>query len=796
MQTKTHFLHSLYLLLLLVALSVFLWEWQFRHVLFHKGNISAEIAGDDRIVWKNTPTGVVAERVHPLLQQASEPYRLSQIPEYIEAGDKLRKIDYNEIYRAGTVDTIVGASAPGNIFIFQIERKNQTLGTMEISEPFVINSYRLSFSFNENGNYWRIMLWVSILASFVLVLVMLILLPLLREKRTDNRILRNLMWAAIAFFALQSIRYLYWVVQYKENALQFEKAFFVLYVLFSFLYSLFYVWYYVGKMNVFWRISSFVLGAIFVFFTYKIIFLDKELKYFAPQLECLSYFIFCLHILGGNIWAFLQEKNLSLRRKSLQILASVMALAGLIYFPLFALNSNFATQTNYENATFVFALLQFYPIFGAASQRLKFGKVSLVVNQTLQYIIFFAVALFSYLLVNQVFQFIFAGNPYLSILEVVSSIVLIMLIRAIYLSNEKSIRKYFILSQQQKEDKIRVFLSKIPQYTAANKLYEDFEQELSEYLTATNLKVLWKGDLAFGEHLSEKESLFFDAAFNALAKEQTLWARNKEISGFYFAENIEVKALEYALIFSIPVHTSNYGLLLIDRKKGGVYNLADVEIIAQILQQIRLTLSVLQLIQREKELLEETYKANLTALRAQINPHFLFNTLNTIASLIQDSPDLAEAAVEKLAFIFRYTLKVSDQNFVPLYKEIDLVRTYLEIEQIRFGSRLAVHIEVEDEVKDIEIPAFVLQTLVENCIKHGIAKITTKGEVSIIAYPEDDFLKIEVYDNGVGIVPERVRKGTGLNNIIVRLENIYELPDVIVFENTGNGTLVSLKIPM
>lgn len=789
MRFITHILPSLCLLLIMAAICMFLREWQFKHTLFHDTQIYAEIAGDDRIVWKNTPEGVKAESVHPLLQQASEPYRLSQIPEYIETGDRLRKIDYNDIYRAGTVDTIVGASAPGKIFIFQIDRKNATLGTAEVSEPFVINSYRLSFSFNENGSYWRIMLWISILATFILVLVLLILLPLLREKRTDNRILRGLMWVSLAYFSLQSIRYLYWVVQYKETAIHFEKLFFLLYVLFSFVYGIFYVWHYSGKMPLYWRILHFVCGGIFVFFTYKIIFLDKELKYFAPQLECLCYFIFCLHIFWGNILAFLNEKNLSIRRKLLQMIATIMALAGMIYFSFFS-------QKSYEDAIFVFSLLQFYPILGAASQRLKFGKVSLVVNQTLQYIIFFAVALFSYLLLNQLFQLIFAGNPYRSILEVVSSITLIMLIRAVYLNNEKRIRKYFILSQQQKEDKIRVFLSKIPQYTSAHKLYEDFYSELTSYLAATDLKIVWKGDLTFGAHLSEKESSFFEAVFADLAKAQTLWARNKEISGFYFSENIEAKALDYALIFSIPVNLNNYGLLLIDRKKGGVYNLADVEMIAQILQQIRLTLSVLQLIQREKELLEETYKANLTALRAQINPHFLFNTLNTIASLIQDSPDLAEAAVEKLAFIFRYTLKVSDQNFVPLHKEIDLVRTYLEIEQIRFGSRLKVHIEIEDEVKNIEIPAFVLQTLVENCIKHGIAKITTKGEVSIIAYPEDDFLKIEVYDNGVGIIPERVRKGTGLNNIIVRLENIYQSPNIIAFENTGNGTLVSLKIPM
>lgn len=793
MRFTNYFLPTFCLLLIVAGLGMFLREWQIKHRLYKDTSIYSEIGGDDRIVWRNTDKGVIAESVHPLLQQASEPYRLSQIPEYIENGDRLRKIDYNDIYSAGTVDTIVGASSPGKIFIFQIDRKNPTLGTAEISEPFVINSYRLSFSFNEQGGYWRIVLWITILGTFVLVLVLLILLPLLREKRNDNRVLRALMWVSISFFVLQSIRYLYWIVQYKETSVGFEKLFFVGYVLFSFVYGLLYVWHYAGKLPLAVQIVSIIWGGVFVFFTYKIVFLDKELKYFALTLEYLSYFIFCVYILWGNILAFWNEKQISLRRQLLQGIGTLTALGGLLYFG-FSPFWNLAKSN--EDVVFIFSILQFYPAYGAASQRLKFGKVSLVVNQTLQYIIFFAVALFSYLLVNQLYQFVFAGNPYRPILEVGSTIAMVMLIRAVYLANEKAIRKYFILSEQQKEDKIRFFLSKIPHYTSASKLYEDFESELKEYLTASRLEIIWKGDLLFGKSLEEKDEAFFEAAFENLVKEQTLWARNKEISGFYFTENVEVKALEYALIFAIPVNLNNYGLLMIDRKKGGVYNLADVEMIAQILQQIRLTLSVIQLIQREKELLEETYKANLTALRAQINPHFLFNTLNTISSLIQDSPDLAESAVEKLAFIFRYTLKVSDQNFVPLHREIELVRTYLEIEQIRFGSRLEVDIDVDDEIKDISIPAFVLQTLVENCIKHGIAKITGQGVVSITAYEEEGFLKIEVYDNGVGISNDRVKKGTGLNNIIVRLENIYEMPDVIVFKNTGNGTLVSLKIPI
>ncbi|TAE56574.1 MAG: histidine kinase, partial [Bacteroidetes bacterium] len=182
--------------------------------------------------------------------------------------------------------------------------------------------------------------------------------------------------------------------------------------------------------------------------------------------------------------------------------------------------------------------------------------------------------------------------------------------------------------------------------------------------------------------------------------------------------------------------------------------------------------------------------------RSQINPHFLFNTLNSIGELVHESADLAEKAVEKLAFIFRYTLRMSNQNFISLSDEMSLVSTYLDLEKIRFGDRLDIHIRMDHDVKDVQMPGFILQTLVENCIKHGIAKILHNGRVSVEAFREDDFLICEVFDNGPGIDLTRIYKSTGLSNSIARVENIYGVKNLLYFENTGNGTLVRLKIPL
>ena len=236
--------------------------------------------------------------------------------------------------------------------------------------------------------------------------------------------------------------------------------------------------------------------------------------------------------------------------------------------------------------------------------------------------------------------------------------------------------------------------------------------------------------------------------------------------------------------------------MMLGKKKRGVYNLSDLALISELIQQTQLTLNVLQLIQREKELIQQTYEANLTALRSQINPHFLFNTLNSISYLVHESPDLAEEAIEKLAFIFRYTLRMSSQNFVSLKEEMQLISAYLDLEKVRFGDRLDTDVDIDAEIKETQLPAFILSTLVENCIKHGISKILGKGMVSIHAFKEKDYMVCEVYDNGPGIDLSRIYKSHGLSNSIARLENIYDMKNLLHFENTGDGTLVRLKIPL
>lgn len=171
-------------------------------------------------------------------------------------------------------------------------------------------------------------------------------------------------------------------------------------------------------------------------------------------------------------------------------------------------------------------------------------------------------------------------------------------------------------------------------------------------------------------------------------------------------------------------------------------------------------------------------ESELSALRSQINPHFLFNSLNSIAALVQISPEEAEAVTQDLADVFRYTLRASDRSLVSLRDELEIVRLYLNIEQARFKERLNVQIDAPDSLLGYSVPVLVLQPLVENAIKHGVSRNEGIHTVNI-GFKEDtspDKLIISVTDTGSGFPFtdfDRLladSKGTGLKNVFRRLQ--------------------------
>jgi signal transduction histidine kinase len=203
---------------------------------------------------------------------------------------------------------------------------------------------------------------------------------------------------------------------------------------------------------------------------------------------------------------------------------------------------------------------------------------------------------------------------------------------------------------------------------------------------------------------------------------------------------------------------------------------------------------------RARELGELAATAQLAALRAQINPHFLFNSLNSIAQLIHVDPTKAEACVERLAEIFRYLLNRAEQDFVPLAEELQMTNAYLEIERARFDERLRVETVVDPDALRRLIPNLLLQPLVENAVKHGLSRKVGPGTLRIAARLDGDVLTLVVGDDGLGmsstVLAHVYERGVGLRNLRARLERLYgpaHLPEIT--STPGGGTRVELRLP-
>ena len=203
---------------------------------------------------------------------------------------------------------------------------------------------------------------------------------------------------------------------------------------------------------------------------------------------------------------------------------------------------------------------------------------------------------------------------------------------------------------------------------------------------------------------------------------------------------------------------------------------------------------------REQEMRKLAAEAELRALRAQINPHFLFNALTTIGYLIQTAPERALATLMRLSGLLRGVLR-SGEEFVTLGDELDLIEAYLDIERARFEDRLRVHIDVPRELRHVRIPALVIQPLVENAIKHGISECFAGGEVRISARFVDDEVLVSVVDTGIGVteatLERRKARGLGLSNIEQRLRRYGHNETPLVIRSTpGEGTGVEIRIPV
>jgi two-component system, LytTR family, sensor kinase len=193
-------------------------------------------------------------------------------------------------------------------------------------------------------------------------------------------------------------------------------------------------------------------------------------------------------------------------------------------------------------------------------------------------------------------------------------------------------------------------------------------------------------------------------------------------------------------------------------------------------------------------------RARMDALSSQINPHFLFNTLNTVSSLVRFDPDRARLVILKLSKILRRLLR-KHETFVPLREELEFIDDYLDIEVARFGpDKLQIFKEVDEQALDSFVPSMLLQPIVENAIKHGLTPKLEGGEIHLRTRRQDGRLRIEVEDNGTGISAERLRAvydgGIGISNVRERLRLLYGNDFLMEVESReGEGTRIRIEVP-
>ena len=276
----------------------------------------------------------------------------------------------------------------------------------------------------------------------------------------------------------------------------------------------------------------------------------------------------------------------------------------------------------------------------------------------------------------------------------------------------------------------------------------------------------------------------------------------------YIHKNTELLGLKIVLIFLSTGLIPYFGLLTMYRfVLNGKFTKGDIEIFSYVFLAMIIIAGFRTIISyfffKEKDLILESEtklsklrelktKAELNALHSRINPHFLYNSLNSIAGLAHTNADQTEHMALSLSKLFRYSINKEKSDWTTFREEIEMVKIYLDVEKVRFADRLVYSIEIADELNETKIPRFIIQPLAENAVKHGISKSIEGGEIKIKVQKEKKDILITVADSGKEF-PRDLTPGFGLQSIYDKLEILYGDKFELSFTNSPEKQ-VSLKL--
>jgi len=199
---------------------------------------------------------------------------------------------------------------------------------------------------------------------------------------------------------------------------------------------------------------------------------------------------------------------------------------------------------------------------------------------------------------------------------------------------------------------------------------------------------------------------------------------------------------------------------------------------------------------RDARLRAQLVDAELMALRMQLQPHFLFNALNSISALVREDPDAADRMLARLGDLLRLTLESGDRPVVPLRQEVEILKHYLAIEEVRFADRLSVSLSIEPELLEALVPSLILQPLVENAIRHGVARSGASARIEVAARMENGALQLSVRNDGPALL-RPIAEGLGIRNTRARLEQLYGSEQALeMADDPKGGVRTRIRLPL
>ncbi len=781
--------------------------------------------GYDWVRWEDRDGQISAEYVFP---------RGPAYQQGLRTHDALYTIEYQQYFKADDVKQAVKGIAPGDRRLYWVKRDD----FLEIEVQF--SSYP-TFLYPLSNGLWQASIWGFMLGAFIHLLALFIVGPLSFRSRTARLsfflILASAIWVSGNLIRILMIN----IIGPPDLAGPVYDLIFDLFTLVSFagwigfpallLHKILSDW------NLFKHTKGWLLALVYlppVVFAAGAFISRIYPGWIAPitfgaLVGPILFYVCCyiaaatglnlvLSLAGGTQDPGPSPSNWSRVGSVLVFLVAVLGALS-----IFGVVPLLGTVTDTAAGWLVVAgqLFCVAPVLLVSVATLKYGKVDQVLTRALTYLTILGSVFFAFVagmaLISPYFE-------HVGLSQAVGAGLYVVLLLFVFERLSRHVRGYtrsfFMAERQKRLQKLGRFAEQMRTITSPTVLAQKTIQEVGEAFQSQSARLFL--------HAATPEEEWVEAAYQPeppfltldtlhetwphIVDDGRVWAHNVELNESTLPQEINEALISKGADLIIPILDDQkpFGLLVLGRKSNrrAVYNLEDVDLLRTLCNQLALAIERLNYLEREKALIRTTAESRLEALRAQINPHFLFNTLNTITAFIEEQPKDAVKAVGHLSAIFRHILQTRSRPFISLKGETKLINHYLSIEQMRFSDRLKVEWAMDPGLMSIPIPAFALQTLVENAVEHGLSKKRLGGTLSLSSTLHHETLaELKVQDTGIGLpalfgqgeveAVDQPFMGTGLRNVSARLVQIYGRTDLLRFSsNPEQGTTVRMLIPL